>query len=61
MAFSVDYGVVQGFMSPDALWLALLDDAIERGDLVRTDSSTGQLQHRLDYQLGSLKETDGTQ
>lgn len=50
VAFSVDYGVVQGYRTPEGLWSALTDEAIERGDLVKRGGN-GPLEHRFDYQL----------
>ncbi len=50
VAFAVDYGVVQGFRTPEGLWSALLQEAIESGELVRPENAS-QLQHRLDHQL----------
>lgn len=50
VAFSVDYRVVQGYMAPEGLWSALVDEAIERGDLVKRGGD-GPLEHRFDYQL----------
>jgi len=50
VAFSVDYKVVQGYMAPAGLWSALVDEAIERGELVKRGGD-GPLEHRFDYQL----------
>lgn len=50
VAFCVDYGFVKGHRTPDGLWDSLLEEAVDRGELVRR-SGTGPLQHRLDYQL----------
>ncbi|WP_100514170.1 hypothetical protein [Mycobacteroides abscessus] len=50
VAFSVNHRVVQGYMAPEGLWSALVDEAIERGDLVKRGGN-GPLEHRFDYQL----------
>lgn len=50
VAFAVDYDIVPGHRTPEGLWWALVEEAIEHRDLVR-DANTGLLQHRLDYQL----------
>ncbi|CPS14518.1 hypothetical protein PP568_17355 [Mycobacteroides abscessus] len=47
--FAVEFGVVEGYNAPASLLDALLTEAIERGEIVRTE--TGQLEHKLDYQL----------
>lgn len=47
--FAVEFGIIEGHNSPSSLLAALLDEAIERGEIVR--NSKGVLEHKLDYQL----------
>jgi len=59
VAFSVNYGVVQGYRTPEGLWSALVDEAIEQGDLVKRGGD-GPLEHRFDYQLdGDSRKSAG--
>lgn len=47
--FAVEFGVIEGHNTPSSLLAALLDEVIERGEIVR--NGKGVLEHKLDYQL----------
>lgn len=49
VAFAVEFHTVDGYDSPNNLWLELMEQAIADGELIRPAGEP--LQHHLDYQL----------